>query len=54
MPFVGFNDALKNLASIGVNPITLDDELEMPMIPGLLEACESLVYDINLPVRKGK
>jgi hypothetical protein len=55
MVFPGFYDALKYLANIGINPLTLDDKLEISMIPGLLESCESLVYDINLPVvGKGK
>lgn len=47
-----FNDSLTNLASIRVNPITLPDELKIEMIPGILETCESLVYDAYLPVAK--
>ena len=50
--FPNFNESLLNLSSIGVNPITLPDESDIDFIPGLLETCESLVYDKVLPVEK--
>ena len=48
-----YDGALKNLVSIGVNPITIDEKCDIEFIPGLLETCESLVYDANLPALKG-
>ena len=52
MIFPGFNEVLKDLASAGINPITIPDKFKIESIPGLLETCESLVYDKALPVAK--
>jgi hypothetical protein len=52
MIFPGFNESLKNLVSAGINPITISDEHKIDHIPGLLETCESLVYDNIRPVAK--
>ena len=52
MVFPCFNEALQNLVNIGVNPITIPDEFNIDHISGLLETCESLVYDSTQPVAK--